>query len=254
MMTKLKLIILILLFCLYGVEVGFACQLTINGDQEKPPKIWLEDGEPRGILVDMMKYIGKEVDCDFQIKLYPWKRAYCNAVNGKGGIIGLSLTPERLQVFDYSEVMYVDELILVVQKGREFPFAKIEDLRGKTIGVNRGAKYGSDFVKGIERGIFTISEDSNPVSRFKKLLLGRTDVLIIGPGRAGFDAIIKSDPELLRKRDQFVILPKPFSRDPNYLGIAKKLHKKLFLQRFNQAIKKGRSSGAFEKIIEKYSK
>ena len=54
---------------------------------------------------------------EFDIKLYPWKRAYKNSLNSKKGIVGLSMTEDRLKLFDYSEVLFYDEVILIVKKG-----------------------------------------------------------------------------------------------------------------------------------------
>jgi putative transposase len=38
---------------------------------------------------------------------------------GEGGIMGLSMTKERLMLFDYSDVIYYDDLVLVVIKGND---------------------------------------------------------------------------------------------------------------------------------------
>ena len=53
-----------------------ACELTVYGSNNKYPKVYLEDGEAKGVLVDMVHYIGEQIQCDMIIKLSPWKRAY----------------------------------------------------------------------------------------------------------------------------------------------------------------------------------
>ena len=118
--------------------VSYSCELVIYGNHQKPPKYYLYNNTPTGILVDIMKYTEQETDCSFDIQLYPWKRAYINALKGNGGIIGLSKNTERLKIFDYSDVMFYDDLLLVVLKGNEFDYQNIEDLKGKTIGAQRG--------------------------------------------------------------------------------------------------------------------
>lgn len=232
---------------------GAACDIPFFGNHNKPPKYWLEDGVAKGFLIDMMAYIGKEMGCTFDIQLYPWARAYKKAEIGHGGIIGLSMTEERLRLFDYSDVMYVDELLLVVKKGKEFHFESVSDLKGKTVGVTRGAKYGSAYSEAVEEGVFVVSEDDSQISRFKKLLRERIDVMIVGPGVAGFESILQSAPELLEQREQFVILPVPFKKDPNYMGVPKSLNQGDFIQRFNNALQKGKDSGEIAKIIQSYA-
>ena len=251
MSTKFKLLALALIFMIPAVST--ACEMTIFGNNAKAPKYWLEDGKPKGLLVDMMAYLGTQMNCDFDIQLYPWARAYDYATKAKGGIIGLSMTDERLKIFDYSDVMYVDELLLVVKNGSEFPYEKMDDLAGKKLGVTRDAKYGSSYSKAVKAGLFQIAEDTNPTARFKKLLAGRIDAAVVGPGMAGFETIINSDPSLEKQKDQFVVLPKPFKKDPNYMGISKDMNKTDFIKRFNDALKKGKDSGEIAKIVEKYS-
>jgi len=135
----------------------FSEEIIIMGNYDKPPKYYLENNEAEGILIDIMKYVDRNVDQSFRFKQYPWKRAYANAVNGEGGIIGLSMTRERLKIFDYSDVMFYDELVLVVLKGNEFPFHGIGDLKGKRVGVRRGSSYGEEFEK-AKREIFIPDE------------------------------------------------------------------------------------------------
>jgi hypothetical protein len=72
---------------------------------------------------------------------------------------------------------------------------------------------------------------------------------MIGPGRTAFNIAIEQDHRLIQKKDQFVILPIPFKRDPNYLGFAKSANMKPFLLRFNAVLKQGFESGDLQKII-----
>jgi hypothetical protein len=63
-----------------------------------------------------MPYVDQHVPQKFEYSLYPWKRSYQLALNGKGGIDDLTKNNERLKIFNYSDVMYYDELVLVVLK------------------------------------------------------------------------------------------------------------------------------------------
>lgn len=83
----------------YGPK-AFSDSLKIFGNSFKPPKYYLEDRIPKGILVDIMRYTEKETGVSFDIELYPWRRAYTYALQNKGGIIGLSKNQGRLKTFD----------------------------------------------------------------------------------------------------------------------------------------------------------
>ena len=144
-----------------------SCDMTIFGNAKKFPKSEMFKDTPRGILVDMFQYLGKEMGCHFTIELYPWKRAYKNMLAGKGGVMGLSKNKDRLKIIDYSEVMFYVDLMLIVKKGTEFPFKSIPDLKGKIVSVTIGSSYGDAFEKAIKDGIFRDSRETNQVSSLK---------------------------------------------------------------------------------------
>lgn len=235
---------------------GLPCtaeEIIIVGDDYKPPKIYMENEKPEGILVEILRYVEKETDYSFKIDLYPWKRAYVMAENGGYGIIGLSMTKERLQIFDFSEILYYDDIMLVVKKGHEFTFNTLKDLKGKLIGARRGASYGDKFELGAKK-VFELITDNNGVQRLKKVLAGRIDAALIGPGKAGLEQVLQSDPQLMQRKDEFVILEHAFKRDPNYLGFAKTMNMKKFLEEFNLVLQKGYKDGTIQQIIDSYQK
>ncbi|MCP3872390.1 MAG: amino acid ABC transporter substrate-binding protein [Desulfobacteraceae bacterium] len=249
--TKILMVFLLVIFLSIGNI--FAQEFTILGYDKEPPKFYKERGQPKGIFIDMLRYIEKEIGYTFHIKLYPWKRSYNKALNAKGGIIGLSKTTERLKVFDYSDIMYYDELMVVVIKGKEFHFENINDLKGKKVGFLRGATFGDEFSQAVHSRLFIPVEDGSHAQRLRKLLYGRIDAALVAPGKAGVFNYIQSDPGLKKEKDKFVVLSKPLKRDPNYLGISKKLKMTGFILKFNKALKKGYETGTFQKIMDSYS-
>jgi polar amino acid transport system substrate-binding protein len=249
MMKRLKKILFLLIFSSFLISTTiYSEEILISGNATKQPKVWLEQGQSKGILIDIMHYVGKELDVDFKISLYPWKRAYMMATDQERGIVGLSKTTERLKIFDYSEPLYYDEVILVVKRGNEFKYETNEDLKGKTIGACRGCSFGQEYED--VKQYLNLKPDNNNVSRLKKLLRGRIEAAIISPGETGLNLAISKDKKL--SRDQFTILKKPIARDPNYLGFSKTLNKKAFLKSFNQALEKGYKEGEIQKIIANY--
>lgn len=252
-MVTTRSLFVAVLSCLLFLSVAHAGDaIVIYGNERKPPKNWVEDKKARGIIVDMMRWISKESGQEFNFDFYPWKRAYKLASAGKGGIIGFSKTPQRMAHFDFSDVMYYDDMMLVVTKGSEFAYEKLEDLSGKRIAVLRGASFGEDYARGLQDGIFTPVEVNNPRQGFHLLRDKRVDVVLVGPGKVGVDMHFMMDSVLKKNRDKYTILPKPFVRDPNYLGFAKSMNKGAYLKTFNTYVKKGWESGAFDKIITSY--
>ena len=118
------------------------------------------------------------------------------------------------------------------------------------MGLGRGSHYGSKFDEALKAGVFEISEDDSSIDRFEKLLADRIDVLIIGPSKLGFDAVISPSQSLSQNLDQFVILPTHLKRDPNYLGVAQSLNKSDFLSKFNIALQEAKLDGTIKTIVE----
>lgn len=250
-MRPLTLLLITIAALLLAPPALAADPIVIFGNDSKPPKSWMENGRAKGILVDILHEIEARSGLAFDLRLMPWKRAYMSARDARGGIFGLSKNKERQALFDFSELMYVDEMRLVVIKGHEFPYCSMEDLKGKTLGVTRGASYGDAFDRAKDR-IFTPSEDSGATSRLRMLLAGRIDAALIGPGEASVRVTIAGDQTLMENRDQFVILDTPFVRDDNYIGFAKCMDRQEVLERINRALREMRSDGAIRRIEARY--
>ena len=230
-------------------------EIVILGADYKPPKIYQDAGAPKGILVDIIRYVDKRLeDYTITIKLYPFARAYRYALQGKGGIVGLSTTDERLKLFDYSELLYNDEIVIVTKRGHEFPFENVEDLQGKVIGMNRGGSYGEKFEQYKDSGLLTVENNNSPALSLKKVLAERLDGSFMNPGAASLEYTISQNPSLLKYRNELVILPVPFAVDPNFLGFAKSMKMQEFLRKWNRIVQQGDENGDIQEIIDQYNK
>lgn len=223
--------------------------LVVYGDDNYLPVIHLDAaGKPAGVLVDILRKVSARNGDTYDIQLFPWKRAYELARRGGGAVVGVSLTAERSDLFDFSDPIYNDDIQIIVRSGHVFPFETISDLRGKTLGGVIGASYGDLVDNAIQDGLFKVDRDVGQAGRLRKLLLGRIDGAIIGNGLAGFEAVLQSEPELLAQRNQLVILKTPLARDPLYLAVAKSMNQRDVIERFNKALRELQRSGALPKL------
>ncbi len=250
--NKIKTLLLICWISLLAPGSILSQELLIVGDHDSPPKYYLENGENKGFVVDITQWVLDDMGHDYKTELIPWKRAYHYALNNKKGtgIIGLSMNSERLKIFDYSDPLYYGDLMVVVKKGKEFPFKTIQDLKGKIISVGRGSSYGDKFEKAIKQGVFEVLGFAKNSSGLKMLKAGRVDALLIGPGKYGLKKVVDADKEL--QMNQFSILPVPFKRDAKHLGIHKSMNMKPFLKKFNISLKKAWDTGVADQLIAKY--
>lgn len=243
----------LLLACVLLCNVVFADEILIVGNNYSIPKIYAEGDQPQGMLVDILRYAAAAMpEHQLNLHLYPWIRAYKMAESGQAGIIGLSWTTERQQLFDYSEPLFYDEVVVVVRHDDNLIFNRIEDLKGRRIGLGAGGSFGDEFEQARRQGVFQVDEDNGPVSRLKKLLAKRIDVALINPGTAGLHRAIALDPELSRRAAEFQVLAQPLKRDANYLGFHKRLEMGDFLAKFNQHIRRGYANGDIPRLLARY--
>ena len=68
---------------------------------------------------------------------------------------------------------------MITRQDRQFPFDEISDLRGKTIGIVRGARYGGEFDEHKGK-LFRVDDDIDAYGpRLQKVLNGRVDAMLI---------------------------------------------------------------------------
>jgi len=229
-----------------------AADIAILSGDDSPPKMYLQDGQKRGILVEILEYAGRQMPHDtLHVDLYPWARAYMQSSAGQGGIIGLSWTPRRDELFDYSTPVFVDEVVIVVRKGHAFPYRTLEDLRGKTVGMLRGASFGEAFDQARADGVFTIEDDGGAHNRLSKLVAGRIDCALFNVGKAGFEETLRLQKIPRALRTTLAVLPVPLRRDPNYLAFPKSMQMEGWLMDFNRVIRQGYARGDIQKIISR---
>jgi ABC-type amino acid transport substrate-binding protein len=222
--------------------------LVVLGDHGYAPVIYSQNVKPAGLLPAILARASALTGDHYDLRLSPWKRAYEMAARGEGGVVGVSLNKERARIFDFSRPLYDDDIQIVTLKGKTFPYAKLEDLKGKTIGGINGASYGDDVDKAIVSGLFVVDRDVGQAGRLRKLMAGRLDAAFIGNGQAGFDSIVSSEEELRNNRAQFVVLSTPLTRDPLHLAFPKSMHKREALDRFDAALEKLTQSGELKRL------
>jgi polar amino acid transport system substrate-binding protein len=244
-----KPLIAFVLGLLLASGVGAVDIAVFSGDGS-PPKMYVQQGKNRGILIDILQYADQHLHNDsLQLALYPWARAYLQASSGDGGIVGLSWTQRRDDLFDYSDPLFFDEVVVVVRKGGEFPFKTLSDLHGRRVGIVRGASYGEAFERARDTGVLAVDEDNGASNRLNKLVAGRLDCALFNVGKAGFEETLRIHKEFLPFKDTLVVLPIPLRSDPNFLAFPKSMNMRPWLTEFNQIIKKGYARGDIPKII-----
>ena len=223
--------------------------IKIYGSDQFPPVSYLKNGMPAGVFPTILSRLEKETGDRYDVELVPWARAIWMAQRGRGAVANISWTAERTKQFDYSVPIYPAEVVLVVRKGREFPFESLDDLKGKVIGVGLSSSYRDEVDAAVARGDILIDPDPNQFNRMRKLLSGRTDGSFFGAGWIGVKWMIESTPEFRDRIDDFVVLPKVVAVDPLHLAIPKSMNKTEALQRLNRAYTKLKERGELADLL-----
>lgn len=103
-----------------------------------------ETGKYTGIDMDLLAAIAEDQGFKYEIDNCGWDAALGNLASGQADamIAGMTITPERLETYDFTDGYFSDGQIMVV-KG-DSKVTSIEDLKGKTVAVKTGtqsAKY-----------------------------------------------------------------------------------------------------------------
>lgn len=219
--------------------------LVVAVDQSNPPFMYSAQGEARGLYPAMLSAVFERMGTPVKVITVPWKRALSMGESGMAGVGGIYKTPERLKIYDYSDEIYQEKLLLYVPHDSTLTFDNLADLKGKHIGVIRGWSYGEDFDKARESGVFSADETASDEANFHKLVIGRLDAAI---------AIELSGQKLMNKPGligKVKALPTPVAVNATYLVFAKQKKMKQTLASFNGALQAMKSDSSLERVIRR---
>lgn len=202
-------------------------------------------GAASQVVKEAFRLVGVRVQFEF----YPWARAFHLAKSNIKwiGTMPWMKTDERQQVFLYSDVLMTIEGVFFYLEERGFDWKEWDDLRRLVVGETTGYAYGPDYAAAKEKGIFSTFSSSDDVVKFKRLLNKRIDVVPIAKEVGQF---------LLHKHfhradvARVTFHPKPVFREKYHLLLKKTdPRSKPLLAKFNQGLKKLKSTGLYQKIV-----
>jgi ABC-type amino acid transport substrate-binding protein len=197
--------------------------------QTKVPLLFGENKNEKGEMIPIPERfikifhaIENDLGIEFQLQIYPWNRAVKIASSDGGIIFGLSVTPDREKIFTFSEPATYHYIWLVTRKDKQFSFKSLQDLKGKTIGIVRGSKYGGEFDE-QKNILFKTDDDIDAYGpRLSKVLNQRIDAMIFASPLTNYkevedtiNKIILTDDHQLQlpPGKRFAVLPVPVLKD-----------------------------------------
>lgn len=143
-----------------------------------PPHIYKENGEIKGIRVELLTELFKRMGYKYVPKIMPWARAVVMIKEGKSdGICSIWYKPEREEFLYYPKLPYVLEVQAIYQPvgAKEISYRSLNDFKGLRVGTIRGFSFPKEF---MESPLFEIQTVTTDKQNFRKLAMGRLDVVI----------------------------------------------------------------------------
>lgn len=212
--------------------------LVMATNAEFPPYEFHEGGEIVGIDVEIARAIATEMGMDFEIEDIAFDSIIPEVTSGKAdfGAAGMTVTEDRKQSVDFSDPYATATQVVIVKEGSEI--ASVDDLAGKTIGVQLGTT-GDIYVEDVEGA--TIERYNKGFEAVQALGQDKIDAVVIDGEPA---KVFVSQNEGLK------ILDEAFTTE-EYAICVKKGNTEL-LEGINTAIAKLKESGELQAIVDKY--
>jgi polar amino acid transport system substrate-binding protein len=255
----------IAILCAFGIARTYAA----NEGSTTPnsiPVLVVEQTDERGQIiplsprtVELFNYLENAAKIKFNLLHYPWRRLLKNGENGEGLVFGIYKTPERSQIFAFSEPVYSDKIWLVSRCADRMIFNNLQDLKGKTIGIIPGSSAGDEFDKQVNILFKPEYNTSNVASRFLKLQQKRMDAFLLYEPRTNVNEVQKELNQVHAKEigeykeknaDIFCILPKPVSAINVHFAVSLKTDKSS-LEKIDKAIVQAKKSGELDRLFGK---
>jgi len=240
------------ILCLF-LSIIFVCfnsysSETIGIDSAYPPYMHGSKHVAKGLYVQLLKNIFQKMNVGVVLEAKPWKRIMKKAKIGKWGVGGIYKNSERVKIFDYSEPIYHEKLVLFINKSSNLKFNSLEDLRGKKLGVMRGWSYGESFDKARKSKVFSVMETNKGKQSFALLLKNKVDGVVMDGISAKI--ILEKNNWAGKVKEETT----PVARNAAYIVFLKSMKKSGVINKFNNALAKMRKDGSYDKIISSFVK
>ncbi|HVK93676.1 MAG TPA: transporter substrate-binding domain-containing protein [Noviherbaspirillum sp.] len=245
----------------FATAANSAEKVIIYGDDDYAPYSFVENGQLKGIYVDILKKAIEKMPSTYQIELQPvpWKRGLAELESGTGfGLFPPYMKKkERPYINPYSVPMLKEEVVLFCRDDvMASPRKKIpDDFTGLTIGVNAGFNISEGLSAGAKSGKLNLAESKGNDSNLKKLAGKRIDCYANDRGSILYTAKkLRSDPQFGNfKMSEAAVI----SGEDGYIGYSantKVPYKADFIEKMNAALETVKKEGVVAKAVDAYLK
>jgi polar amino acid transport system substrate-binding protein len=216
-----------------------------------PPYEYQEQGEAKGMAVDLVREAFRRLHRDVTVEVVPWPRALMMAKSGKvDGLFTVFRTAERQRYLDYCQEVLIEQTVVPFLRAgaASSPAGGIAGWSGLRVGLVNQISYGPYLDQMIHSGAFAKVEWSNNFAEaLRKFGLARFDVLLASADVGRYYLRQQGIPGLARQ------LPQAIERVPSYLAWAATRHLKEWCEPFDRTLAQMKKDGAYQAIVDRYN-
>ena len=236
----------LVILCLSASNSFSSGTFIVSGNPKAPPVVWEQYNKLTGVGPDIAKDILTELKLNYDIKVSgDWQQVQEKCKNGEiDMIVSAYKNDDRARYMDFSLPYLPQPTVIVVAKGKEFPFGRWESLIGKKGASNIGESYGQEFDTFIKDKLdvkFVAFERA-----VELLTSGEADYLVVDL----YTALIYA--RLLRGENSITILDPPVTTQNFHLAIGKNSPMAVQMPAINKKLFRLVKDGTVEKLFYKH--
>jgi GAF domain-containing protein/ABC-type amino acid transport substrate-binding protein/anti-sigma regulatory factor (Ser/Thr protein kinase) len=150
--------------------------LLFLGNQNIAPVVYLEDGAPAGVAVDIVRALARHIPEPIEIRAMEWAQAQTMVARGDAAaLIQINPTEERKKIFDFSDPLLESQFSIFVRADRAGVLG-MSSLRGLRVGVEAAGLPRQTLSADPEIHLTVIA---NFVDGFRQLSAGAVDAVVV---------------------------------------------------------------------------
>ncbi len=214
--------------------------LRVGTDATFPPFEYTENGKRVGFDVELIEAIAKVMNRPVEWTEIDFKGLIPGLLAKRFDVAAsaIYITDERRKVVDFTDPYYPGGLVIMTKKG-DTAIKSVDDLKGKKVTVQVGTKsvgYLKDNYPAVER----VEVEKNQ-EMFQLVEVGRADAAVTGKPAAKLYA---------RARGTLQVVDKQLTIEE--YGFALRKEDAELIRQFNDALKKLKADGTYDKLVAKY--
>ncbi len=239
-----------LLFSLALLAQPVPAKLTLV-TSEYPPFEYTENGVARGLSVEIVQAVFRQMGQPIEIKAFPWKRALFMI---QGGSADAAFTTNRTSereaygVFPKESLLSGTISFFSLSDASYRYTGDLASLSHCRVGTDRGSSYGDVFDEAVRSGQLRIIESDTPDISLRALITKRVDLYLVDDYVAWHLARKNGVTSRIRR------LTPPFAATvPAYLMFTRKKDLSKVMARFDATLAELKRNGTIDRIIRKYT-